>query len=206
MALEPTQRDLELGLDFTDTVDWRNARQGRVRVDGLPDYGKLIEWSLKRGLVSGDEARRLERMARDSGKDKTTLKRAVELRESIYRIFSAIAHEERPENRDLDTLNVFLSEGLAKSRIVRAGEGFQWSWRGAESPEMMLWPIARSAADLLTSDRLDDVGECANEEEGCGCLFLDNTKSHTKKWCSSTSCGNRAKVRRFYEAHKGESS
>jgi predicted RNA-binding Zn ribbon-like protein len=66
----------------------------------------------------------------------------------------------------------------------------------------MLWPIAKSAADLLASGQLGRVTECANEEEGCGWVFLDKTRSGTKKWCSSTGCGNRAKVRAWYERHE----
>lgn len=198
---------MELSLDFSNTIDWRNGKRRKVPKDGLTDYQNLVEWSLEHELVRGEEAKRLLRLARDSGKDGPTFSRAIELRETIYRIFSATAHDRKPESRDLEILNGFVSESLAKSRVIRSGDGFQWSWRGAEeSPDMMLWPIARSAADLLTSDRLEDIGECANEEEGCGWLFLDCSKRHNQKWCSTTGCGNRAKVRRFYEAHRGERS
>lgn len=196
---------MELSLDFSNTIDWRNGKLGKLPKDSLTDYEKLVDWSIKHELVKVEEARRLLRLARDSGKDKSTFKRAIDLREAIYRIFSATAHDRKCESKDLEILNGFVSESLSKSRIIRSGEGFQWSWRGAEeSPDMILWPIARSAADLLTSDRLCDVGECANEEEGCGWLFLDSSKRHNQKWCSTTGCGNRAKVRRYYEAHRGE--
>lgn len=202
---EDERPDFELSLDFADTIDWRNGRLGKIPKDSLTGYDKLVEWSVEHRLVKGEEAKRLIRLAKDSGKDKSTFKRAIDLREAIYRIFSATAHRRRPESRDLQILNGFVSESLAKSRIVRAGDGFQWSWRGVEeSPDMILWPIARSAADLLTSERLENVGECANEEEGCGWLFLDCSKRHNQKWCSTSGCGNRAKVRRFYEAHRGE--
>jgi len=207
MTPEEAETAIELGLDFSNTIDWRNGRLGRIAEDGLTDYDKLLEWSLEHGVLKRDQAKRLASMAKTSGKDKPTLQRAINLRETIYRVFSAIAHKKKPDNRDLELLNGFVSESLAKSRIVRSGEGFQWSWYGAkETPDMMLWPIARSAADLLTSDRLEDVKECANEEEGCGWLFLDCTKNHKRMWCSTTGCGNRARVRRFYEAHKEDST
>lgn len=192
-------------MDFSNTVDWRNGRLGKAKVDSLTDYGKLITWSKDHGLVREADAKRLGRIARDAGKDRATLKRAVELRETIYRIFSASAHEKKPENRDLETLSEFVSESMARSRIIRTGERFEWSWQEVEdAPDRMLWPIAKSAADLLTSDRLEDVGECANEAEGCGWLFLDRTKNRGRRWCSASGCGNRDKVRRFYEKHKEE--
>jgi predicted RNA-binding Zn ribbon-like protein len=203
METTEEQPALELGLDFSNTVDWRNGKLGKVAKDGLTDYDKLVQWSVKHGLVRKEEARRLVRIASESGKDRSTLRHALELRETIYGVFSAAAHEKKPENRDLEVLNEFISEGLAQSKIIRSGERFQWSWSRTEGvPDKMLWPIAKSAADLLTSERLEDVRECANEEEGCGWLFLDCTKNHGRIWCSTDSCGNRDKVRRFYEAHK----
>ncbi len=206
MAPEDEKDTVELGLDFTDTIDWRNGKLGRVPSDGLTGYDRLLEWSLKHGVLKREQAKRLARTAKESGEDKLTFQRAVNLRETIYRVFSGVAHKRKLDSRDLELLNEFASESLAKSRIVFAEGRYRWSLFGApEAPDMMLWPIAMSAADLLTSDRLADVKECANEEEGCGCLFLDTTKNHKRRWCSSKSCGNRARVRRFYEAHRGES-
>jgi predicted RNA-binding Zn ribbon-like protein len=36
----------------------------------------------------------------------------------------------------------------------------------------MLWPIVRSAADLLTSDKVHRLKQCA----GCGWLLLDESR------------------------------
>jgi predicted RNA-binding Zn ribbon-like protein len=201
---EPDEQSaLELCLDFSNTINWRNGKQGKVAKDKLVDYESLVDWSKKHELFKGEEARRLNQLAKESGKERLTLKRAVELRETIYRVFSAIVHGKKPDNLDLEALSALVAESVAKSRITRAGDSFEWSLQGIEgSPDRMLWPIARSAADLLTSDRLEDVRECANEEEGCGWLFLDCTKNHTRRWCSMEGCGNVAKARRFYEKHK----
>jgi predicted RNA-binding Zn ribbon-like protein len=40
------------------------------------------------------------------------------------------------------------------------------------------------------------IRECAAGT--CTWLFLDRSRSHRRRWCSMTSCGNREKVRRFY--------
>ncbi|MCB0153982.1 MAG: CGNR zinc finger domain-containing protein, partial [Anaerolineae bacterium] len=53
-----------------------------------------------------------------------------------------------------------------------------------------------SAAELLTSDRLNRVGQCAGES--CGWLFLDTTRNHSRRWCEMEHCGNRAKAKRHY--------
>jgi predicted RNA-binding Zn ribbon-like protein len=204
MGTSEEQRGLELCLDFSNTIDWRNGRDGRTPSDNLHDYDSLVSWSKRHGLIGTEEAESLGRHARQSGKAGSTFRRAIELREAIYRVFSAAADDKKPNDRDLEVLNGFVSESMAKSKIVREGKGFRLACYGTGvAPDMMLWPIARSAADLLTSERLVDVRECANVEEGCGWLFLDESKSHSRKWCDMSSCGNRAKARAFYEAHKG---
>src|SRR3989442_8269959 len=63
---------------------------------------------------------------------------------------------------------------------------------------MLIWPIARSAADLLTSDEQRQlVRECGAPD--CLWLFLDTTKNRSRQWCSMQSCGNREKARRHYQ-------
>jgi len=57
--------------------------------------------------------------------------------------------------------------------------------------------VTRAAVDLLTTDELAKVGRCADEE--CAWLFLDTTRSRSRRWCDMRICGNRNKVRRFRE-------
>jgi predicted RNA-binding Zn ribbon-like protein len=127
---------------------------------------------------------------------------AVALRESIYRIFSATAHGRSPAKGDLDILNSYLAKAMSKAHIAKEGDHFRWGWNATDpSPDMMLWPIAKSAAEVLTSEKLALVKECANEEEGCGWLFLDSSRSGNRAWCSMKDCGNRAKFRTYYARH-----
>ncbi len=193
--------DIELGLDFSNTVDWRNNKEKRK--DSLKDFGSLVEWSVGKKLVSKDEAASISRRTKEERAEESTLRKAIQLRETIYRIFSAVAHEHRPDDEDVSALNKFLSDYPVSSSLVRMGRQYGWAMVPGKGPEgKMLWPIAKSAADLLTSDQLGRVTECANEEEGCGWVFLDKTRSGTKIWCSSTGCGNRARVRAWYDQHE----
>jgi predicted RNA-binding Zn ribbon-like protein len=64
----------------------------------------------------------------------------------------------------------------------------------------MLWPVVRSAADLLTSERVVRVRECAAED--CAWLFVDTSRGPRRKWCDMSTCGNRAKARRYYARHR----
>jgi predicted RNA-binding Zn ribbon-like protein len=67
-----------------------------------------------------------------------------------------------------------------------------------DSPDLdrVLWPAVVSAAELLTSDDLGRVRECASER--CAWLFLDRSKNQSRRWCDMTVCGNRSKARRHY--------
>jgi predicted RNA-binding Zn ribbon-like protein len=200
MARPANIPDVELSLDFSNTVDWRN---GEKRVDSLKTFGSLVDWSVKKGVIRRGEATSILRLAKDEHSEENTLGKAIQLRETIYRVFSSVAHDHHPDDEDISALNKFLSDYPVSSAIVRTGDEFGWAMVPGKGMEArMLWPIAKSAADLLTSDQLGRVTECANEEEGCGWVFLDKTRSGTKKWCSSTGCGNRAKVRAWYERHE----
>jgi predicted RNA-binding Zn ribbon-like protein len=66
----------------------------------------------------------------------------------------------------------------------------------------MLWPVARSAADLLTSQEQSRVRECAASD--CGWLFLDLSRNRSRRWCDMETCGNRTKARRHYARSKQE--
>ncbi len=78
---------------------------------------------------------------------------------------------------------------------------FEWAWPTAAGDlTSMLWPVAWSASQLLTSPELARVKTCANER--CGWLFIDSSRKHNRKWCQMGVCGNRAKARRFYERQK----
>ena len=189
--------DLELCLDFTDTVDWRTSDHAK---DTLHSYSALLEWSGKKGLL---EQKQINALGRAAAKEDfaRVLAEAVRLREAIYRIFSAIAHGVRAPPNDLTILNEYLARSLSRMVVKETGEGYEWGLSCDTTPEMMLYQIAESAAVLLTSKDLSRVRECANEEEGCGSLFLDCSKSQTRRWCSMESCGNRAKSRAFYNRH-----
>ncbi len=185
-----------LCLDFANTLEWPASEHPKER---LNSYSDLVVWSERKEFLTAPEAQRLLRKAeRHPAEAVSVLRQAVALREVIYRIFLAIAHRCAPEIADLASLNALLSEALGRSRIVSLEEHFTWDWAGVEDAlDSMLWPVAQSAADLLTSEDVHRVGECA-DDRGCGWLFLDLSRNHSRRWCDMQACGNRAKARRHY--------
>ena len=186
----------EVCLDFTNTVGNHNTDEPH---EHLPSYAALVAWSEHAGVLPARASRRLlQEAVRRPAEAQATFERALALRETLYRIFSAISAESKPKASDVELLNQNLAEALSHERIVMAENAFRWDWARAEDAlDQMLWPIARSAANLLTSGKIARVREC--DSEACGWLFVDVSKNHSRRWCSMDDCGNRAKVHRFYE-------
>jgi predicted RNA-binding Zn ribbon-like protein len=185
-----------LCLDFANSVYSRPV--AAQRHDHVASYDDLVAWSRQSGVVGSKQALELRRLAAaEPAASAVVLQQAVRLRESIYAIFSAIAAGREPQTGDLDTLNGNVVEAWRHLRIQRAQHRYElaWCFGKDESLSHLLWPIARSAADLLTSERITTVRECAAET--CAWLFLDKSRGQRRRWCDMKVCGNRAKARRF---------
>jgi predicted RNA-binding Zn ribbon-like protein len=192
--------DLDAGalcLDFSNTVEWRNSDHPD---EHLNSYADLITWAEAADILPADRADLLRKLAEKQPEEAgVAYARAIALRETIYRLFAGYSGQGEYKAEDLALLNKTLSESLSHLRVVPATEGFAWGW--AESPESLdeiLWPVVRSAGDLLISEQLDRVSQCA-DDRGCGYLFVDTSRNHSRRWCSMESCGNRAKAQRHYK-------
>jgi predicted RNA-binding Zn ribbon-like protein len=182
-----------LCLDFANTVDSRPTAEPR---ELLGDYGDLVRWSVQSEVLTASQADRLLAEAgRQKGRAASVLRRAREVREAIFEVFWARAREAPPPAAAIRTLNEQLPSALARLRLVEDGAGCRWEWEDEDALDRMLWPVVRSAAELLTSDELDRVRECS--ADNCAWLFLDRSKNRSRRWCDMAVCGNRAKVRRF---------
>jgi len=183
-----------LCLDFANTV----STHGQAGREYLASYQDLLAWSQHAGILDEPQAQDLLRRAeRHPQRAAAALQGAIALREAIYRVFAALAHGWGPQAPDLASLNAFLRTAHNKLEIAAMGGGFGWAWvpdEGDLAP--MAWPIVHSAADLLTSDALDRVSQCAGQN--CDWLFLDTSKNHSRRWCTMAVCGSRAKMRRYY--------
>jgi len=186
-----------LCLDFANS--WSD--RGRPDTEKLHGYADLLAFAVQAGQLAAGEAARLERRAeRHPREAAAAFARCRELRESLYRIFSAVAARRAPPGADLERLNAALPDALSRLRIERRGARFVWAWQAPAAPaeplDAPLWPALRSAAELLTSDERRRVRECAGSD--CTWLFLDRSRNRSRRWCEMQTCGNRAKARRHY--------
>lgn len=189
----------QLCLDFTNTYTQTEVLQHEY----LHCYPDLLAWSRHAGLLSDDQARQLDQKAADNPTMAAAVfNRAIALRETIYRIFAAVARQQTPLPADVTALNAWLAEAPGRPQLISTGAVFTWQWQqDASALDTMLWPIAWSAADLLTSADLPRVRQCARSD-GCDWLFVDTSKNQSRRWCSMNLCGSRAKMRRYYQRRR----
>jgi predicted RNA-binding Zn ribbon-like protein len=194
-------------LDFVNTVGWRLTERPS---EYLRSYEDLLDWGRQAGLLAPQETEDLFRQATlDPEGAQEALSRALDLREEIHRVISrAIAGESQDES-DLSALNRELSIALSHLRVMPADGAYGWGWDrsggdGGARLDSPLWPVAQSAAELLTSPKLGRVKLCAGE--GCGWVFLDESRNGSRRWCDSRDCGNRERVRRHLARKRASDS
>jgi len=195
-----------LCLDFVNSVGGRRAEPGAkkkaaadvtVREDKLREYADLVAWGLRTGLVTEAEAVRLLRESKRREEEAASvLARGRALREAIWRICRAVVNEAPPRQADLDLLNQELALARGRVRLAPGEKNFVWEWADTKSSlDRMLWPVADSAAEYLTTGDLTRLRECGGEN--CGWLFEDTSRNRSRQWCDMQDCGNLTKVRRF---------
>jgi predicted RNA-binding Zn ribbon-like protein len=194
-------------LDFVNTVGWRLTDRPS---EYLRSYEDLLDWGRQAGFLGPEETEDLVRQATlDPEAAQEALSRGLALREAIHRLISrAIAGESQDES-GLSALNRELSIALSHLRVMPADGAYTWGWDrsgddGGARLDSPLWPVAQSAAELLTSPKLGRVKLCAGE--GCGWVFLDESRNGSRRWCDSRDCGNRERVRRHLARKRASDS
>lgn len=125
------------------------------------------------------------------------------MREAIYRLLASHMADggESVARADVETLHGALGNALAAMRTQVVDGAIEYTWEGLPAAAgSLLWPVVLDAARLLTSDELPRVGKCAGE--ACDWLFIANNRGRARRWCSMSSCGNRAKAKRHYARTK----
>jgi predicted RNA-binding Zn ribbon-like protein len=184
-----------LALEFANTID--NYRLAEP-YDFIPNYASLVDFCVRVGTLSRAEAQPLLQAAEaDPTSVAEFMGRTRSLRSVIYRLFSSLAQGRTAPEQELETLNRHLMETSAHARIQQEANGFRWGWiHSPAEHERLLWPLVAAAADLLTSPDLTRLRQC--EGHNCTWMFLDQSKNHSRRWCSMEICGNRAKSQRHY--------
>lgn len=186
----------QLSLDFVNSID---GRIGPHPQDFLTDALSVVQWGYHVSLLSEAERDQLLlHLEHHPGEAASFFTQAIALREALYRIVTTFVQQESPAPEDLDLLQREYTAGLSHAQLNAQGSGVGWHWPLTPDPRGLVWAIARSALELLTSPELTRVRQCPGCDD-CGWLFLDTSKGGKRQWCSMEGCGSRVKMRRLYQ-------
>lgn len=150
-------------LELANTISHRrNAVLAEDRIEKSDD---LADWVGSLGL-EGEVAPDIDAAARDTR----------DLRENVYRVFSAIALGIEPPRADIARLLAVAAAGFDRPDLPRLNEYLAW----------------RSVQALVSIPK-GRMGMCPE----CGWLFHDTSKAGRRRWCSMATCGTATKVRVF---------
>ena len=189
-----------VALDLVNTVSWRLDKNRRR--DNLHGYAALIGWCQLVGLLDPGTAHRL--LAEAPGRPRLaqqTVHDVRTLREHSHTLLASLADDGEPHRVVVTPpgLRALLLDALAHSELT--GPPMRWQLTPDQHPDIPRL-LALQMLDLLQSPRLPLLRRCHGP--GCGWLFLDRTRSHTRRWCSSSDCGNRERARRHYTRHRDQ--
>ena len=187
-----------LSLDFVNTIDPRSGPPSR---EYLTDYDAVLDWCEGTDVSLPRSTTWLRRVAKqDAEAAAGAHRRVIATREALFGVLESSLSGRPARRGDLALLNAALGEGIGHRSLAPDDRGgVRETWRASGALEQVLWPVAIDAWDLLTEPELVRVRQCPYEHGGCGWLFLDTSRSGTRRWCDMRTCGNRAKVRAHYE-------
>ncbi|HZQ50857.1 MAG TPA: CGNR zinc finger domain-containing protein [Bryobacteraceae bacterium] len=181
-------------LDFVNTVDNRGAPERRAEL--IHSYKDLLRFAKQCALLDVAPLERLRAKRRSEAE--AACGAAIELRESLAGICYKLIAGHTPESRDVAILNRSVCAAAEHRRVQYEMNQFVWHWTDLGSNlNAPGWLLAFAAAELLISPAARLIRAC--ESSTCRWLFLDRSKNHSRRWCDMKMCGNRTKVRRFYQ-------
>jgi predicted RNA-binding Zn ribbon-like protein len=189
-----------LALDFANTASGRATAQP---IEHLQSADDVVDWASHARSIDAATAKRCHAaVGRSAVAARKVLRNALELRDAVYRIGSAIARDEAPSRPDLGLLKTFACESIKSTELAPApGSGYAFDFSASPVESALLGPVAWSAIELLAAGAFERIKQCPGHD--CGWLFFDNSKNNSRRWCDMAVCGNRSKARRHRERNDG---
>ena len=159
-----------LALDLAATLTWRST----YPIELLAGPRDLSAWIEQAGLT--DVAGRV---------GAADVERMRALREAIYRTASAELLERRPRAGDLRLIGRTAAGKQVTPVLEELGRAV---WHG--TVDQALATVAHQACVLLGGPDHRRIRSCADSQ--CTRLFVDHSRSGSRRWCDKLTCGGRA--------------
>jgi predicted RNA-binding Zn ribbon-like protein len=160
-------------------------------------WEEFVSFLVDAHVVTEERASRLRPLlaAEPQSIDAVVLK-SLRFRESLRAIFAAMAAKKSFPRNWVEPINDILRITEGHDELTQEREAWRLEFMAREGGlEWLLAAMARSAAELIVEGPEAPIRRCANP--ACRLFFYDDSRTHRRRWCSMSSCGNRHKVAVF---------
>lgn len=180
-----------LALDFVNMLHPRDELS----------WEQLVEFLQSTRIVTAERGGELIALSRsDRQAAESLLKKAHRLAAALRLAFDAVLHRQKILREWIEPVNDLLRITEGHDELVATGNDWEIQFVASESGlEWLLAAVARSAAEIIAEGPQARLRLCANPR--CGLFFCDTSRTHRRRWCSMTVCGNRHKVAAFARRH-----
>ncbi len=193
-------------LDFVNTRAWYVESPQSERFRTVDD---VLAWGRECGMLDEEDVAEWRRTrSRDEAAAARFFASALETRAALHRVLHAVGVGAPWAPDTPDVLRRFqerVSSAVARMRLEPADASRslvrRWAWDDPHA-NPLLSRLTVDAGALLTGERAERLRACGNDR--CGWVFLDTSRTGTRRWCDMRVCGNRVKARRRYARQRVE--
>lgn len=183
-------------LDFINTEMY----EGDQRIELLDDFSDIVDWLKVSGLVDSRIAKEL--MSDNNLNKKKVLKYVKSFRSNLKNLVKEMARGKFPGESGIKAINQILKTNKVYSLLHNHNGSIELVTVPVKQSHDPLILLAECAVELLTQKDLALVKKC--NDPVCTIFFYDESKNHTRRWCSMNRCGNRAKASSHYRKMKNK--
>jgi predicted RNA-binding Zn ribbon-like protein len=172
-----------IALDFVNTAEER----------GHPDAGDVLRtpddlrrWGQRYGVIGP-----VLKLDTDA---EAEFDLALEVRETLYELFFARAHQQPVRKGDIARLTKPAIGAYEAATLQVENDGaVRWRWSRSKLATIR-HVVVTSAIALVETPPSPRLKQCPGDR--CGWFFLDTTKRGNRRWCVMSECGQEAKDER----------
>lgn len=193
-------------------IDLVNTWEPRLPVNEREDHfvtpGDVLEWALRAGLITDAEAQGIHDLwAAAPATGRRSLSAVKEIRGAVDTVLLySLAPGGDPASlrADLEYLRRCSAASVGRGQLLPACAGGAAARLvvGSDPATLIADRLAWRAVELLSGVDVSRLGVCPVEADGCGWLFIDRSRNHSRRWCSMTDCGAQTKARRLTERRR----
>ena len=129
--------------------------------------------------------------------DESSVRKGRALRRAIWHTAHRAINGSAPADRDRNVINAAAAAPPPVPMLARSGTA---TVRRPLLASQVLSVLARDAVDLFSGPLVGRIRVCAAPD--CGLLYVDQSRTGNRQWCSMQRCGTRAKVRGHRERQR----